>query len=78
MTQTFTQTVTQKARSTVEGYRRVRAAARASLFWALLSRQRRWVKWLFVMLFITFGLVIVSLILAFVVPRKAAATTRME
>jgi ATP-binding cassette subfamily B protein len=34
----------------VRGYRRSHATARATLFWALLRRQRRWLKWLFVML----------------------------
>ena len=52
-------TVTGKLRGAVDGYRGARSAARASLFWALLTRQRKWLKWLFIALFMQFFLVFV-------------------
>src|SRR3954454_19680007 len=46
--------VTDKARGYLDGYHSVRSSARASLFWALLTRQRKWLKWLFVAIFAQF------------------------
>src|SRR4051812_5216960 len=51
--------LTEKASGWLDGYRTMRSAARASLFWALLSRQRKWLKWLFVAIFSQFTLVLI-------------------
>jgi ATP-binding cassette subfamily B protein len=52
----------------VESYRLSYAAARATLFWALLRRQRRWLKWMFVVLVFQtiFQLVATELLVAMV------------
>src|SRR4051812_20032697 len=51
--------LTEKASGWLDSYRTMRSAARASLFWALLSRQRKWLKWLFVAIFSQFTLVLI-------------------
>ena len=47
-------TLTERFRETGDNYRTMRQAARASLFWALLNRQRKWLKWLFAAIFFQF------------------------
>src|SRR5438874_7796293 len=52
-------TVKEKFTGYLDGYHSARSSARASLFWALLTRQRKWLKWLFITLFTQFFLVFV-------------------